>query len=893
MSDIRRLNILYWNCRGIRNKKTEFFDFLISNNIHIACLCETKLNSDIRFSNNQFHVYRLDNAGGRISKGGVAIVVHKSIKCNIMKSLDTEIIETIGITISSSTNQKVNILSTYFTGTTSNHDYAAFVRDIRKITSPHTIAFGDFNSKHSYWRCQRSNKAGRILYNEMLHNEFEIYYPHSPTYFPGYNRTPSTLDIALSTSSVSMESITTTEDLASDHLPVLVSLSFDCTTKEYNTTRCYSKANWMRFARYINRHINIRDFESSSLTTRESIDECIVELTKIVNRAAEISIPLVKKRPQHTVLPKNIKRLIMQRKSTKRYLDRTGHRLVRNMYNNVKALVERLCFLQTNKTFQNYIKTFEPNHNNNCKLWKMTRILRGKFQQLPFFKQGNQLLLTDSERAEALAENFLSNHHTTTADRSLHRIERDVKNCVKQIHTTSNINDDCSTFATPKEIRHIIKQLPNKKAAGEDQITNSMIKNGPRKFVVALTYIINACIMLSYFPNCWKLAITVPIRKPGKPADDVASYRPISLLSCLSKILERVILKRINAHLEETGLIPNFQFGFRPQHSTSHQLLRVTNQIRSGISHKKSTGMVLLDLKAAFDSVWHGGLVYKMKQANFPHYLTKMVQSFLTNRSFKVKVNGVLSETKNIPAGVPQGAVLSPVLFNIFMSDLPTTHNCNIAQYADDIALLNTNIRAASIKKSLQAAVKCFSKYLKHWKLKLNPSKTEAVFFTRRRAVRAFPKANIIVEGHSVTWGTHAKYLGAILDQKLTLKKHVDHVIEKGGKCVKMMYSLLSRNSKLDKRNKITLYKTVLRPILTYPSPIVHRAAVTHNNRLQLFQNRILKMGLNLPWNHSTADLHDLANIEKVSDFIERLSLKFEEYSRLVDNPLVSSLYDL
>lgn len=142
MSDIRRLNILYWNCRGIRNKKTEFFDFLISNNIHIACLCETKLNSDIRFSNNQFHVYRLDNAGGRISKGGVAIVVHKSIKCNIMKSLDTEIIETIGITISSSTNQKVNILSTYFTGTTSNHDYAAFVRDIRKITSPHHRIWG-------------------------------------------------------------------------------------------------------------------------------------------------------------------------------------------------------------------------------------------------------------------------------------------------------------------------------------------------------------------------------------------------------------------------------------------------------------------------------------------------------------------------------------------------------------------------------------------------------------------------------------------------------------------------------------------------------------------------------------------------------------------------------
>lgn len=119
MNQQQQLSILHWNSRGIRNKKFEFFDFLITKNISIACLNETKLNPDIRFSHNLFHVYRLDSQGGRISHGGVAIVVHKSIRCKIMRSFDTEVIQTIGVTIRLHNGQELNIISAYFNGNTS------------------------------------------------------------------------------------------------------------------------------------------------------------------------------------------------------------------------------------------------------------------------------------------------------------------------------------------------------------------------------------------------------------------------------------------------------------------------------------------------------------------------------------------------------------------------------------------------------------------------------------------------------------------------------------------------------------------------------------------------------------------------------------------------------
>lgn len=154
-------------------------------------------------------------------------------------------------------------------------------------------------------------------------------------------------------------------------------------------------------------------------------------------------------------------------------------------------------------------------------------------------------------------------------------------------------NNDATTLAKPKEIREIIHYLPNNKAPGKDGVTNLKLKNSSRKAIVAFTYIINACIVLSYFPDKWQAASMLPIWKPGKPVQDVTPYRPVSLLSALSKVFVRIILTRLNKHIEANNLIPDFQFGFRKEHSATHQLLRVIKQVKTSFDHSQSTGMVL------------------------------------------------------------------------------------------------------------------------------------------------------------------------------------------------------------------------------------------------------------------------------------------------------------
>lgn len=185
-----------------------------------------------------------------------------------------------------------------------------------------------------------------------------------------------------------------------------------------------------------------------------------------------------------------------------------------------------------------------------------------------------------------------------------------------------------------EEVQAALKCSKNMKAPGFDSIFNLVLKNLSLSTLTHIVNIFNKCLDLNYFPSCWKMAKIVPILKPGKDPTSPKSYRPISLLSALSKLFERVILNRVQDHVSTNNILPPEQFGFRKGHSTAHQLFRVVNIIKKNKSVAKSTVMGLLDVEKAFDNVWHDGLVYKLYRYNFPNYLIKIIQHYLKNREF-------------------------------------------------------------------------------------------------------------------------------------------------------------------------------------------------------------------------------------------------------------------
>jgi retron-type reverse transcriptase len=200
------------------------------------------------------------------------------------------------------------------------------------------------------------------------------------------------------------------------------------------------------------------------------------------------------------------------------------------------------------------------------------------------------------------------------------------------------------------------------------------------------------------------------IAKPGKTPSEVTSYRPISLLQLLSKILEIIILKRLTPTLAVNKVIPSHQFGFRPKHRTTQQLHRIIHRINNDLENKRYCTAAFLDISQAFDKVWHTALFLKLKQAlSHPEYT--LLRSYLTNRMFQVRYQEEYTMLHPIYAGVPQGSILGPILYTIFTADLPEAEQTHNATYADDTAILASHEDPIVATKKLQTHLH----RLEHW----------------------------------------------------------------------------------------------------------------------------------------------------------------------------------
>lgn len=428
--------------------------------------------------------------------------------------------------------------------------------------------------------------------------------------------------------------------------------------------------------------------------------------------------------------------------------------------------------------------------------------------------------------------------------------------------------------------------LKNNKAPGHDGVNNILLKNLPDIAIEFLKNIINVCLKICYFPRALKKAKVICIQKHNKDQRLPSSYRPISLLSSIEKLFEKIILARINTHIIENNIINKEQFGFRPQHSTVHQIKRITKIIKTNKRLKLSTGMVLMDIEKAFDSIWHNGLLYKLNQFKFPFYIIKIIQAFLTDRSFNVTLNNAVSTDRNIPAGVPQGAVLSPTLYSIYIADFKTKSNCEVAFYADDSAIIAKGKNSNTLVKRLEKGLEASKKYYKKWKININVEKTQAIIFPFNKSPKRTPNCQLQNDNNIIPLNNHVKYLGVTLDSKLTFRKHIESTADKTNKCLRAVYPLLSKKSVLSNKNKIIIYKTVIRPIMLYACNVWHIAAKTHLKKLQIVQNKALKAIHKLPRRFPTLELHEKFHHSTISSVINQHNSSFNERCR-------SSVYDL
>ncbi|GBM91126.1 putative RNA-directed DNA polymerase from transposon X-element [Araneus ventricosus] len=590
------------------------------------------------------------------------------------------------------------------------------------------------------------------------------------------------------------------------------------------------------------------------------------------------------KKSTATFIHANIKDLIKTRNKTKKAWQTLRNPLIKTELNRIEKLIKKL---DKNSRQKDQTEELEALNTEDGTLWRKAKIMRKKAQKIPALLGENGFAYSDSIKAETIALSL--EKQFSFNDLSHRETENEVKKSTEHFSTLPLTNNQIDNLKCiqPSEVIKVIKNLNIKKACGHDCITNKMLKNLPCTMIFEFTEIINNIFKFNYFPKAWKTAVVVPILKPGKDPTQPENFRPISLLSTLSKLTENFILDKLNEHLAENKILCPEQFGFRKSLTTTHQLLRVVEYITSGFENGECTGAVSLDVQKAFDRVWIQGLIHKLIRYKTPPHLLQLLKSYLEERKFAVKIGNSISEAKIMRAGIPQGGKISPVLYSLYVNDIPKTHKTLLGIYADDTAILAKNKNHKYTAAALNQHLAKLDDWFLKWKIALNVNKTEAVYFAKGR--RKY-KPIVKIKNQTITWSQQAKYLGVILDEKFTWKNHITTIKTKFRAASRKLFPLIARDSEMNRKYKLLLYTAILRPIITYGCPIWGAAANSNIRMLEILENNIIRLICKAGWYMRNVDIRNAIKLISLKEFIKKISAKFYHNLDNIDNEAIQQL---
>jgi hypothetical protein len=395
-------------------------------------------------------------------------------------------------------------------------------------------------------------------------------------------------------------------------------------------------------------------------------------------------------------------------------------------------------------------------------------------------------------------------------------------------------------LCTVDEVRHLLETLDATKSTGPDKIPARVLKSVAPNIAPSVTKLFNLSIKTGLFPISWKSSHIVAIPKCSQTKNP-RSYRPISLLSILSKILERHMFSLISEHLLEQNIISDNQWGFTSNKSTTTALLALTHDWFKHLEEGIEVCVIFLDLQKAFDSVPHRDLLLVVKNSGLHPILLKWICSYLTHRSQGVVVDGVESSEVHAVSGVPQGLVLGPLLFKMYINgitDLKLTTGCKLVLYADDIIVYKP-IKKHEDYIDIQNDLDTLQAWSNSSRMMFNPQKCKYMVITRKRSNSLVPP--VITLTSSVIERTYSyKYLGVTISSDLSWSEHIHTICTKARRTVGLLYRNFYMNS--DTTSLLQLYVSLVRPLLEYACQVWHPHLVRDIAKLERVQKLALRL---------------------------------------------------
>ena len=908
------VGIITINANSVRNKKANIMLLVdkLKYTYHatILMLTDTRLHGEIDFFLPGFSLTQSNKHTDDSSPGGTAIAVPNTWDVEIVPSITESIqgFESVGILATPPGSHTLKLLSVYNhpQNHVPNHILTNFI-DV-KSNNKNVDGFigGDFNCPHEAFHSRFSNIYGTGLLNQVTNSNLMVIENTEPTIY--HHGEPNILDLFICEprSYHMVEECYVEEPIGSDHLPLIAHIVIPTNRNGFSQkTKTFFDAN--AFKEELS--VELTQFDATC-NSKSEVDQKLKQLTDMIQAQKAKHTQVKPWRHKRSYLPKEILSWIKTRKDLLKEMKKAQSPDVRRafsrLYNRANNIVKDLLNEHDNSERERTILEMQY-EKDSSKMWKKYNRLKEELQpsnatKRPLINENGEKISAPEDKAEIFAKRLENVHQTPRHPLFDHQFEEHINTFVQQNENLfneqeypTNQEDDGHHMLQPittSDFKEKLGMAKSSSAPGDDQVTYALLKQSPDILFTKLIMILNFCLQIGYFPKQWKAAKVVMVQKPGKDHTNPKSYRPISLLPAISKVFERILCERLVNFLEENDLLNKYQAGYRKGRSTQEHIFRLAQQVYNGFKNRECTYATFLDCEAAFDAVWTKGLLYKMHQLNLPKNFLRILSSFLKDRTLKVHVDGSVSREVQLQAGTPQGSCLSPILFCIHVNDLPFHEmiSCNPSQFADDIGLFATGRKIQDAASSMQEALKKVENWCKKWRVKLAPSKTNVVVFTKCHKAHS-DRPSLFLFNEELSYTEEATFLGVKFNSSLTWEPQIRALIAKAQPRLNLIKALSTSHGSNNIEMLLKLYKAIVWPIFEYSSIAHVNAAQCHQIKLQRIQNAAIRSILKLPAYIHTDILHDASGLPHLHQHIIQFGKKRLQ-TMLRQSPILQEVVD-
>ena len=763
----------------------------------VIAITETWLNNNVLDSEiltDEYLIYRRDREYSENSRGGgILLAVKKTLKSSLVH-ID-ELSEILAVSVASSQNQNILFVVCY---RSPSSDIQLFVKNLNVLlsnvhTKYHRICMlGDFNCPTIEWGSDHylSNCSNETLLIELC-TDFG---------FKQMNRNPSTLngnilDLVL-TNFESIDSVQIKDcEFNSDHFV----LNFEISCKsihvkaERRTVYNFKKADFNEIrAKLVSANL------CSIVTNSNGVNEAWTNWLQAVQNIIEECVPKVVLNDSHKVpwFDAEIRNLRNKKKTAWRKGKRDNKA---SSWTKFRKLRNKLGHI-LKKKYKKFINDLEPNLKSNPKrFWSFIKSKTGG-GSIPAKVNWN----TEYADIPYNQANLFNKYFHSVFTKSNDMTEEYAANVSTSVFSKLDINEH--------EVLQILLGLDTNKAVGPDKLSPYFLKTFAEELHSSLCNIFRKSLDSGRIPSDWLKANVIPIHKSNNK-ENVENYRPVSLLCIVSKICERIIHNKIYPYI--FSQLSNTQHGFIKGRSTCSQMLNFIHEIGNSLDNSEQTDIIYLDFSKAFDSVSHACLLHKLELFGISGELLMWFKSYLSNRFQRVVVNGGTSEWLPVHSGVPQGSILGPLLFCIFIDDMPRVSNSSkILLYADDTKCYK-NINSVGDCLDLQADLELLHEWSCKWQMKFNAKKCKVLTVTRRKYPVNF---HYNLNGQILEKVTNIRDLGVIVDSDLSWTKHVTSIVAKANQISYLVKRSVGYNAPVNVKKQ--LYLSLVRSNTEYCSQV-------------------------------------------------------------------------